>query len=250
MIYIILSMLMLFLMLAFLVKDYYQTGRYGNKKIYFIFLILVFIFSFLYICDNVTDQSKNGYQTDTDIIWFDGKKIEDADKKTFKKLDNINYYARDSESVYYKGKKLKNTDAESFRVLIHDYTKDKNFIYYKGKKIENADPDTAEPVGRGYIKDKKSVFYNGKVIKDADSATFEELDSMYFTKDKNSVYFMGKRIKKADVDTFEVCTSNLVYENEKTKECNPRTARDKNYIYKVKKSKYMPLYHLSKIIRV
>ena len=166
--------------------------------------------------------------------------------KTFEKLDNIDYYAKDKNTAYYKGKEIENADTASFEILGYEYARDKKSVYYKGKTAESIDVYTVKYIETVYVKDRKLVFYNGKIINEADTGTFEVLDPIYFSKDKNSVFFMGKKIKNADSDSFEVCGSNLTYESNGKQKCRPGRARDKNFIYIVRKTKYAPFRHLSK----
>ena len=166
--------------------------------------------------------------------------------KTFEKLDNIDYYAKDKNTAYYKGKEIENADTALFEILGYEYARDKKSVYYKGRTAESIDAYTVKYIETVYIKDKKSVFYNGKILNEADIDSFEVLDPRYFSKDKNHVFFMGKKIKNADSESFEVCGSNLTYESDEKQKCSPGTARDKNFIYKIKKAKYTPFRHLSK----
>ena len=55
------------------------------------------------------------------------KKVNDADFKTFVKLNDV--YGKDGKSVFYFDKKLEGADIETFQVIGEVNGKDKKYIY-------------------------------------------------------------------------------------------------------------------------
>ncbi len=140
--------------------------------------------------------------------------VEDSNKRD---LWN-NYYVKNEGEVYYNWKRIKDADFESFEILepikletlyVSDgssfapYTKDKNNVYFSWKKIEWADPNTFEVLWWFYAKDKNNVYTEKIKIKNADSDTFKVL-WWFYSRDKDGVYFSWKNIDWATPDTFEV----------------------------------------------
>jgi hypothetical protein len=80
--------------------------------------------------------------------------IEDADPKTFQFIEfdlsnnsENTFYARDEKFIYYNNKKIENADLETFEIIRTDpkikiYSKDKNNVYERGRIKEGVHSDT------------------------------------------------------------------------------------------------------------
>ena len=173
-----------------------------------------------------------------------------VDSKTFEVFDYWENYFRDKNNVYYENelykmglKKIEGADRKSFKVLNDEFSKDKNNVYYYGNKINGVSPDGLEFVGNkfvfknhedfvSFIKDKNNVYYlKGKIGKEKyeiiplnfDSKTFkysnngfyELINSNYtsYFQDKNGVYYFDglakltpnnilSKVENADIPSF------------------------------------------------
>ncbi|QLG44344.1 DKNYY domain-containing protein [Costertonia aggregata] len=168
--------------------------------------------------------------------------LEDADPKTFKKID-YHGWAKDHERYYYRNA-LIHVDYDSFTFIDEFFSKDKNHVYWhtfsnfvktdanpetfvsaekskyiaiddKALYVTNYSKDQKEPItipytskdsikvyDDMYFKVGRTVYYVGKPILEADIETFELLEFSY-AKDKNHVFYNGKKIEGADPNSFE-----------------------------------------------
>jgi hypothetical protein len=144
------------------------------------------------------EMKKISYELETDCIYLynKGKKIEDSDYKSFKKLEvPYNYYHPSPASVvlFFVDKNniyiMDSGDASlamssasllvrpnylhmpSLEFLEYMYAKDKNYVYYNFNIIQRADTKTfviehgTLPSNATYLsKDKDSYFYLGQVV--------------------------------------------------------------------------------------
>ncbi len=104
-----------------------------------------------------------------DIVNIEKKEeINGADSKTFKEMVD---YGKDKNNVYYEGKKVKNADAKTFEILgytpqyiftavCYFYGKDEKNIYYKGVILKEADVNTFKVSG-AYEAEDKDYNYKG-----------------------------------------------------------------------------------------
>ena len=173
-----------------------------------------------------------------------------VDSKTFELFDHWENYFRDKNNVYYENelykmslKKIEGADRNSFKILDSEFSKDKNNVYYYGNKMKGISPDGFEFVGNKFIfenredfisflKDKNNVYYlKGKIGKEKyeiiplnfDSKTFkysnngfyELINSNYtsYFQDKNGVYYFNglakltpnnilSKVENADIPSF------------------------------------------------
>lgn len=151
-----------------------------------------------------------------------------------------NGYLKDNTSVFYESKKIKNADPDSFKLLELNetnknayFSKDNKRVYFKGEEIESANPNQFNVIEGNYSKDNKSVFFKNKLIKDANPKSFRfikplsgtnceiEHDEFYAT-DEKFIYYGSMKIRDADLKTFE--TEYTCYK-----------AHDKNYNYEKEK---------------
>lgn len=80
-------------------------------------------------------------------------------------------YGKDKKNVYYEGKKVKNADAKTFEILgytpeyrsmaiCYFYGKDEKNIYYRGEVLKEADVKTFKVSG-AYEAEDKNYNYKG-----------------------------------------------------------------------------------------
>jgi hypothetical protein len=158
-------------------------------------------------------------------------------------------YAKDVSSVYYLGKKIADADSKTFTLigygLLHNQGKDPGSaqpafasddtrVYYQGVIVEGADPKTFTPILSGgyryeYGKDASYVYWKTKRIENANPKTFKPLDGQQpyegcgagrYGTDATGVYYQDKRIEGADLKTFKVIIGDGAY------------AEDVNHFYK------------------
>ena len=155
-----------------------------------------------------------GYVADKNAVYFQSKKITDADLNTFavfttpklhqlKESGVIYSYAKDKNRVYYEGVVVPGADPSTFSPLTNGgafsyyYGKDANAVYEGSTIIPGLDPNTVqilwESIYEGcglteYIKDATRVFYLGKIVPNADPETFTSLIRGY-GRDKNGIWY-------------------------------------------------------------
>ena len=178
-------------------------------------------------------ENYSEYSKDKNNVYYNFKKIEDADVKTFEPEGYS--IGKDKTGVYYGTHKVSGVDVNSLEVLKNDFFKDKNNIYYKNKKIENFKPKNFEVIDYSLVKQNEDLYYftedendNTKFVllesKNVDIDTFQILDEDY-TKDKNNAYYKGKIFKEADVKTLD---------KHYNKNDDGYKIRDKKKVYKIK----------------
>lgn len=151
-----------------------------------------------------------GYAKDhAKIFWLDWRSnwVLDVDFQTFK-VDAINpKWAKDQDDIFYEGKKVEGLDAKTFEVLGQKYFKDISGIYFQTSQlafqsldgvdmesfsiIDEVDPAKVDIFnwGSDLSKDKHHVYYKGNIIEGADSETFKFLDKHGdFATDKNYAF--------------------------------------------------------------
>lgn len=164
------------------------------------------------------------YSKDKNNVYYDFKKIEGADIKSFEPLGYV--IGKDKNSVYYETQKINGVDANSFESLGENFFKDKNNVYYqrseftdnpdisyKFPKIEGADPKSFEAIDNFVGKDKNSVYYETQKINGADTISFKSLENNFF-RDKKSVYYKNKKLENIKPENFKVINSFLVKQGE------------------------------------
>lgn len=203
-------------------------------------VIFVFLVANLGMAEYIKKYNAVYYK---DEIWqADEKKVNDADFKTFVKLNDI--YGKDGKRVFYLDEKLDGADVRSFQVIGEVSGKDKKYIYNYDEKMEInpkdfklyenkdkivyfrnngkiydlkgldelneiGDVDTFEVLDDEYSKDKHNIYYGGVTLSDVDMDTFQIIMPNYYAKDKNSVYSRHKKIKGANPKTIKVL--NIAY---------------------------------------
>ena len=203
-------------------------------------VMLVFLVANLGMADYIKRDNAVYYKAETEQV--DGKKVDDADFKTFVELNKI--YGKDSKNVFYEDRKLDNADFKTFQIIGEVNGKDKKYIYNYDEKMEinpkdfklykNKDKllyfrnngklyiggsffeveyvqdlNSFEVIDQGYSKDKYNIYYAGTPIYDVDKSTFQIIMPDYYAKDKNNVYSGSHKIKDANPDTIKIL--NQVY---------------------------------------
>lgn len=112
-------------------------------------------------------------------------------------------YYKDTFTVYYNGKKVEEANASSFVELRYGYAKDTFNAYYRGQKINDARGHSFEALAPNYAKDTWNVYYRDRIIKDANKSSFTVLDAGY-AKDTWNVYYQGMKVEGATSSSFRV----------------------------------------------
>ena len=203
-------------------------------------VMLIFLVANLGMAEYIKKDNAVYYKDETEQA--DERKVENADFKTFVKLNDI--YGKDGKSVFYLDKKLIDADVKTFQVIGEVNGKDKKYIYNYDEKMEinpkdfklyrNKDKllyfrnngklyiggsfleveyvqdlNSFEVIDQGYSKDKYNIYYAGTPIYDVDKSTFQVIMPDYYAKDKNNVYSGSDKIKDANPDTIKIL--NQVY---------------------------------------
>lgn len=140
-------------------------------------------------------------------------------------------YISDGQSVYFEGRKIKNADARTFKLIGYGhpfgtslyadqpkYAKDKNRVFFGDKTISGVNSYYFDTIGGGnfhlsFSKDRKNVFFEDKIIGGADYMSFEYIKSdtknsacvqSLYVKDSKNIYYKNQIVKNADLDTFEI----------------------------------------------
>ena len=151
-------------------------------------VVLVFLLANLGMAEYIKKDDAVYYMDK--ISQTDERKVEDADFKTFVKLNEI--YGKDSKNVFCIDKKLEDADVKTFQVIGEVNGKDKKYIYNYDEKME------INPKDFKLYKNKDKLLYfrnNGKLyiggsffeveyVQDLDS--FEAIDESY-SKDRSNI---------------------------------------------------------------
>lgn len=90
---------------------------------------------------NRTEETINtgfteGFATDQWYVYFDGRRIDGANRKSFRLIGDG--YAKDQSYIYFRDKRVKNAAVRSFKVLGDGYGKDSWYVFFAGEKIDSA----------------------------------------------------------------------------------------------------------------
>ncbi len=123
-------------------------------------------------------------------------------------------FASDSQNIYFAGKKFHQADVPTFQVIneIAGVAQDKDTFYCR--LVARPRSGSVQLMTAGYYKDQSSVCYLGTFLSDRDAASFVVLgeSGVIYSKDKNYVYcddsvlMKGKLaiLKGADTQSFEL----------------------------------------------
>jgi hypothetical protein len=195
------------------------------------------------------------YFVDKNVAFLNKEKIIGSNSDTFSVSEISNVYATDKNNAYFNGKKINNVDIKTFSVVSPWYAKDVNHVYSGSSVIDNADIQSFQAVATSsyysYAVDKNRVYRNYVTMNDLSYSSYSKAaDSSYlkilninYMKDNRNVYyriipgrselsnlpvalkFSGKIndswviVPGADVETFSV------FKDDRT------LAKDKNTIY-------------------
>lgn len=157
------------------------------------------------------------YRVSDGMVYYQNKKIADADPATFQELEDG--WARDRNAVYEEGYKKAFLNPATVHVFPHVYIMDKTAVwvygtgYYLRVEKTDADPTTFTVISHGYGKDKNNVYYFAQKIANADVQSFTPLRdaahssaegsaSSWYAKDIHSAYYRSTVIQNADVQSF------------------------------------------------
>lgn len=169
------------------------------------------------------DYSRHIYTIDKAGVYFNNKKLPNADPNTFTLIttglgsvygSGTVQYGMDATNVYFEDKLLE-ADRATFEVVVnghfyHEYAKDAYSVFYRDLPIFGANPSEFtvlkeqfyEGCGLGaFSKDGTNVYFENKIVKGADPRTFEIILEDY-GKDLNNVYWQDKVQPQYDVNTF------------------------------------------------
>lgn len=142
-----------------------------------------------------------GYSKDKNSVYFETKRVEGADQKSFKVIDGqATDYGLDDRYVYCDGIKLENSDATTFTTIDAYKAKDKNNVY-AGCQTAATNAGSFEKLNRNFYRDNSHVYFDITPLTDADPAAFRILDDIIGA-DNTHVYFMSDAIYGADAKTF------------------------------------------------
>ena len=179
-------------------------------------------------------------KVDLNTLTIITKEGEDIPLKNYLKNHNNSreiesFFIKDKNNVYYQGRKFEGADPKTFKALGDNLFKDKNNVYSDTKKIKGVDVKTFKVLGNYYFKDKNNVYYyhyyyddddvSNYIIKGSDPNTFKILEINDYSKDKSNVYYKGEKIEGADSATFELTVSPYHRMNIR------HEAKDKNHKY-------------------
>lgn len=171
--------------------------------------LAVFSFGYFESVLNLSRGIKNdGYSITEAGVYYNGKKIKEADKETFTPITF--------------NKKHENGDDYIIKTR---YAKDHQHVFYYKDIVQGASPDDFSPVDLknldAYWKDEKSIFLSGKVLPGANEKNFKFLNAKYgpymsvaIDDQVNLVYHNDKIIADADASTFEIVISLFYKDNQ------------------------------------
>jgi hypothetical protein len=167
------------------------------------------------------DRPDGQYWIQDGVVFFRHSPIKGADASSFRYF--LGGYGIDVKACYSSGKRLRDADLKTFQVLNFTYAKDKQNVWAMGIRIPTAVArsfvvcddgahqydDSDMIVWCGYGKDERGVYYydyDGKptLLKKVDPATFVSLGDKTFAKDANHVFLGAAVLPKADPATWEV----------------------------------------------
>lgn len=144
---------------------------------------------------------ESNYMKDNLAVYFNDKKIIDANPKTFEII--YEEWSKDDKNIFFEEKKMTAIDRKSFQQVKGYFVKDDNHLFYKDSIVANAIPKTVKIFDNwDFVKDEKSVFFHAKKLENVDLKTFKTLENEYAS-DKNFVYFHEKKLTGVDTKTFK-----------------------------------------------
>lgn len=150
--------------------------------------------------------SNTGFFKAKNYVYYNGKKLPNADVNSFRIYAKNSEYANDVNHVYYEGKTIKDADPKTFicaGLKSGYFWTDNKFVYINGKAIAGSDSASFKELADHHWKDKFHVYYGNKALEDADPSTYITFsDSEHYSKDAKNVYYYSKKIPEADASSF------------------------------------------------
>ncbi len=153
-----------------------------------------------------------GYENDAGTIyyksWNEGtgsskKELKWVSAKKFRVLI-YEEYAKDDERVFYQGKKIEGADAKTFEAIGDFYARDKYRGYYGGDSIRSSSGTTFKIIDSYYSTDGKDIFYDTIPLKVASVKNFRfvfksgDNDWERWTTDGKYYYFKSFKVPSND----------------------------------------------------
>jgi hypothetical protein len=189
-----------------------------------------------------------GYAKDSNIVFYKGLELEDADVKTLERISSWRSVFIDKNYIYFYGDVLPIGEKRQIIYFLDDgvggIDMGNNYIKYKdriffwddggGQAVSSmvfidANPDRFVSVDNKYCKwgkkdspydpcqrygkDDEKVFYDSYEIKGADPDTFQILNGL-FTKDGYAVFYDTQKLEGINPETFQVLGSGMYGKNE------------------------------------
>jgi serine/threonine protein kinase len=139
---------------------------------------------------------------DSNHVWWYGSILSEIDAATVEVVED-GFVWKDAKGVWYQDERIEGADAKTFRHLDQAFYRDAKRVYWSSTPLDGADPDTFRTFGNEspYGADRNSVWKGDEKLTGVDAATFEPVhESVY--KDKNGVYANGNPIQGTDPRTF------------------------------------------------
>ena len=87
------------------------------------------------------EQVKGYFVKDYSKVFYKDSLIINAHPKTIKTFDNWDFI-RDDKAIFFHAKKIEKADLKTFRTLENEYAIDKNYVYFHHKKLNGVDVKT------------------------------------------------------------------------------------------------------------
>ena len=207
-------------------KTCFFVSFFKKMKIQTIITNLV-LFFFLVSCSGSYEVREEGVYY---LNWNEARGnseflVEDADKNTFKEL-NDNLYGKDKNYVFYRGEKIEGAAPNSFKLLEDGYSMDDLRAYYYGDPIKNSTSKEFEIIDSYYSKDFQNVFYETESLNVCSVKGFKFLysDNSENARERWTTDGCHYYIKSAKVPTKE-------YENLKIYKGSAGISSDNKYVY-------------------
>lgn len=138
------------------------------------------------------------YATDQVHAFYRNNLLPSADPVSFRQWDQYTIdYALDSTSIYFQDKRIEQADKATFRLLADDYAQDHKTAFYKNNPLISSHVTSFTVLQSGYAKDTERVYFEGKILTKADATSFAlvDNDADRDAADRQYSYKEGKRIK-------------------------------------------------------
>lgn len=172
------------------------------------------------------------FQKIKNSVYYAQTHIKEADGATFKPFsvnilgaDIITGYAADKSNVFYKDKKIDGADRETFKILanpgessylyIPETACDKNRAYHKGEILDGVDTRGIKPfvISRAWMLENGDILYRGKIAKGIDIDNFRNIDGNIYG-DEKRVYYKVMPIENIDISQLLIISDNYIKDDD------------------------------------